>query len=107
MSRPPIRKRPSRVMRWEGLVEDVDGDQFCARLLPVHREGVELWADFPLDRLPSAKPGVLFNLYVHRRGRKFRTVLRQRDLGAWTAEELEAIRAEAQRLCAKIRQVTS
>jgi hypothetical protein len=84
-------------------VQEVTADRFGARLIKLDRHtpdryAPELWAEFDLVHLPDAEPGVLFNLYVHRRGKKVRTVLRRRDLGIWAQEEIEAIRTEARRL---------
>mgnify|MGYP003422731325 FL=1 len=97
------REHPRRTFRWEGLVEEVDEDSFWARLIPTDHKGPEIGAEFNLSRLPEAEPGVLFNLYMHRRGKKRRYVLRKRDLGVWTAEELASIKAKAHELAEKLR----
>lgn len=76
---------------------EVDGDSLWAQLVPVDHDGPHLQAQFDLPRLPQAVPGLLFNLYVHRRGRKVRVVLRPRPLGSWTVEELDAARTKARR----------
>ncbi len=88
MSRASRRRHPRRVHRWEGLVDNIAEGQLWCRLIPVDHDGPELWAAFEVERLSDVQAGDLFNLYVWRRGRKVRTVLRRRDLGAWTAEEL-------------------
>jgi hypothetical protein len=64
--RRPRRRRPQRVHRWEGVVDEVVRDSFWARLLPVDHGGPELVAEFDWSRLPDAEPGVLFNLCVRR-----------------------------------------
>lgn len=86
----PRQHRPRRVYRWEGYVVEVDGDSFWAQLVPVDHEGPGLQAQFDLARLPQAVPGLLFNLYVHRRGRRMRSVLRARRPSARMVEELES-----------------
>lgn len=91
MRRPTNRPKRLRVHRWEGVVDEVVGDRFSACLLAVDHKGPEVWAEFEMEHLPDAAPGVVFNLYVYRRGRKSRTVLRRRNLGVWTEADLAAL----------------
>lgn len=93
----PRQRRPRRVYRWEGYVIEVDGTSFWAQLVPADHDSPHLQAQFDLSRLPQAVPGLLFNLYIHRRGRKVRAVLRPRPLDSWTFEELDAARTKARR----------
>lgn len=88
MNRPSRRRHPRRVHRWEGLVDNIGSGMLWCRLIPVDHDGPEVWAAFEVKRLPDAQAGDVFNLYVWRRGRKVRTVLRRRDLGVWTEAEL-------------------
>lgn len=87
----PTKRRPRRIHRWAGRVDEVEGGSFWALLEPVGHKGPEIVAEFDLKHLPTAMPGVVFNLYTHRRGRKVRTVLRERVLPPFTAEELDRI----------------
>ncbi len=80
MGRPPRRRRKRRTYRWEGAVEEILGDSFWAQLIPADHTGPELMAEFLLKYLPHARPGVLFNLYTHRRGKRFRFVIRGRQV---------------------------
>jgi hypothetical protein len=93
--------RPRRVRRWQGRVEEVfppPFKSFWCSLVPVDHSGPELVAEMALSSLPAAEPGMVFTVYVHRRGRKVRTVVRERDLGVWTQEEIDGARARAKEL---------
>lgn len=91
----PRKRRPRRTWRWEGVVEEVDGQAFGALLVPVDHVGPDVWAEFDLWRLPGAIPGRVFTMYAHRRGLKRRVVIRERRLPPWTAEEIDDIRERA------------
>jgi hypothetical protein len=82
-----------------GLIE-IAADSFWCRLIPADHKGPELVAEMTLARLPAAEPGMLFNVYIHRKGRKQRTVVRERALGVWTREDVDRARASAERLAA-------
>ena len=92
------RRRKQRTFRWEGHVDSIDGDGFTAMLAPVDHGGPDVIAEFGNERLPGAYPGRLLSLYIHRRGRRCRHVLRWRVLRPWTEEELACIRARAHEL---------
>jgi hypothetical protein len=90
----PRKRRPSRVNRWQGFVLDAD-ETVWVRLARIGGKRIEVDAEFSAADLPNAVKGQLLNLYVHRRGRKARSVLRLRPLTPRTPEELERIRAAA------------
>lgn len=105
--RHPRKRRPRHVYRWEGVVKEVDGDQFAALLTPVDHDGPQLIADFDLTQLPWARPGVVFRFYTRRRGRNVRSFLRERVLPPWTEEELEQAREWGRQMAAEIQELVS
>jgi hypothetical protein len=71
------------------------GETVWVRLARVGGDRIEVDAEFVAADLPGAITGQWVNLYVHRRGRKVRSVLGLRPLKSWTPEELERIKATA------------
>lgn len=74
------RRRTTRIYRWEGEVTEVGDDWFLCRLIPVDCECPELIAEIDLEKMPFAFPGCIFNLYIHRKGKKQRTVFREKTV---------------------------
>jgi len=107
LMRRPRRRRPRRIWRWEGVVDEMDARSLWTFLVPVDHEGPEVVAEFERAHLPDAQPGTLFNLYIHRRGRKTRTVLRERRLPPWTAEELAEVRERAGLLARRLQDLVA
>lgn len=105
------RAKPSRVRRWEGTVKDFggaeDGDSLWCEFRPLDHHGPELFGEIPRRSLPNAERGTVFNVYRWRKGRKSRYVVRERDLGHWTAAELEAAQTSARALAALLASVGS
>lgn len=105
MSRASRRRHPRRVHCWKGVVDDICGGLLWCYLTPADHEGPELFVTFDHEHLPDARLGELFNLYVWRRGKKVRTVLRRRDLGVWTEEALAKIEALAKARSQPVREL--
>jgi hypothetical protein len=96
------------LQKWEGVVLEVLSDSFLARLVDLTRTGPDEEAEFPLDEVseedrPLIRPGAIFywNIGYHNSysGQRTRTsIIRFRRLPAWTREEIEAAKREAERL---------
>lgn len=84
-----------RIWRWEGWVEVVEDDYLGLRLTPVDHRGSEIYAEFDRSWLPNAIEGRYITLYLHRKGKKRRLVLREKRLPPWTQDQLDAIQAAA------------
>jgi len=79
-------------LRWLGRVEDVEGDAFTVELTPDGHEGPVLVAKYRRELLPDVVVGNVLD--VTRDG------VTRRDLGCWTAEEIDRAVAEGRRLAA-------
>lgn len=86
-----------RTSRWEGFVEDLDETTIWARLVPVDHEGAEIVAEFDRAMCPGLREREYLTLYVHRRSKKTRAVLRPKAFQPLTAEQLAQIEVEAAR----------
>lgn len=96
------------LQKWEGVVVEVLSDSFLTRLVDLTRTGPDEEAEFPLDEVseedrPLIRPGAIFywNIGYHNSysGQRTRTsIIRFRRLPAWTREEIEAAKREAERL---------
>jgi hypothetical protein len=96
------------LQKWEGVVLEVLSDSFLTRLVDLTRTGPDEEAEFPLDEVseedrPLIRPGAIFywNIGYHNSysGQRTRTsIIRFRRLPAWTREEIEAAKREAERL---------
>ena len=96
------------LQKWEGVVLEVLSDSFLTRLVDLTRTGPDEEAEFPLDEIseedrPLIRPGAIFywNIGYHNSysGQRTRTsIIRFRRLPAWTREEIEAAKQEAERL---------
>ncbi len=95
----PRKRRPQRAWHWHGYVEDVDATTLWIVLARANRPagdpGIEVQAEFPRRLLPDAEPGIYVTLYVHRRGRKHRTILRPVEMPPLTQEQRDDIRRYA------------
>lgn len=91
----PRKRRKPRVLRWEGYVQDLDKESVWIMFVPVHCEGLELMAEFPLWRLPQARAGMYITMYLHRKGNKRRFLLREKVFRERTPEELAEIKARS------------
>lgn len=102
------RRKAARIRRWEGVVTDLDLDDntLWTRLIPVDHKGPEVLAEFDRRLLPDARPGSLFWVYVWRRGRKRREVVRLRRLPPLTAEERAEVEATARELAAQLQAIS-
>lgn len=96
------------LQKWEGVVLEVLSDSFLVRLVDLTCTGPDEEAEFPWyevseeDR-PLVRPGAVFywNIGYHNSysGQRTRTsIIRFRRLPAWTGEEIEAAKKEAERL---------
>jgi hypothetical protein len=96
-------RRPRRTWRWEGHVEELSETSIWAHILPVDHEGPEVGAEFDRAMCRSLDAvGQYLTLYVHRRGKRVRAVLRPKVIAPLTAEQLEQIRANAARMAAEL-----
>lgn len=96
------------LQKWEGVVLEVREDSFLARLVDLTRPGPDEEAEFSLDEIskedrPLVRPGAIFywNIGYHESysGQRTRvSIIRFRRLPAWTQEEIEAARQEAERI---------
>jgi hypothetical protein len=96
------------LQKWEGVVLEVRSDSFLTRLVDLTLPGPDEEAEFSLDEVseedrPLIRPGAIFywNIGYHTSysGQRTRTsLIRFRRLPAWTREELEAAKREAERL---------
>ena len=96
------------LQKWEGVVVEVLSDSFLTRLVDLTRTGPDEEAGFPVDEVseedrPLIRPGAIFywNIGYHNSysGQRTRTsIIRFRRLPAWTREEIEAAKREAERL---------
>lgn len=96
------------LQKWEGVVLEVLSDSFLARLVDLTRTGLDEEAEFPVNEVseedrPLIRPGAIFywNIGYHNSysGQRTRTsIIRFRRLPAWTREEIEAAKREAERL---------
>lgn len=89
-------------MRWEGVVDALTHGEFWARVRRLGGDSLELEASFERSLLPHARVGMLFTLYVHRRGRRVRTVLRPKAVPPVTAEQIEQARRWVQETMAAL-----
>ncbi len=101
----PRARRPRRAHHWRGYVIDVDPDRstMWLHLEPVGHHGIDVEAEFDRALLPDAERGTYITLYVHRRGRKSRTVLRKMNLPPWTQAEIDEVRRRARERYAEFR----
>lgn len=93
------------LQKWEGVVLEVGPETFSARLADLTRSSPEEEAEFPVDEISNAdwallQPGGVFYWTIgysnDRFGqRKRESRIRFRRLPAWTAEEIEGARREA------------
>ncbi len=96
------------LQKWEGVVLEVLSASFLTRLFDLTRTGSDEEAEFSLDDVseedrPLIRPGAIFywNIGYHTSysGQRTRTsIIRFRRLPAWTREEIEAAKREAERL---------
>lgn len=91
----PRKRRPRRAYTWHGHVTEVYPDIVGTIIVAVGHEMHDLYAEFDRAQFDDdVQAGTIFRLYVHRRGKKTRTVLRT-VRRTWTAEEIAAIEARA------------
>lgn len=98
----PRARRPQRTFRWHGVVEEIEGDSLWAKLVPDDHSGPELSAEFARAALPDAQLGTFFTIHAYRKGKKRRTVIRERRLPVWTQDQLDAIQARAKEWAEKV-----
>lgn len=89
--RHPRKRRPVRSHRWEGYVSDLGPDAFTAILRADGHDFPDIAADFPRQVLPDAAEGLRITWYLHRRGRKVRSVLRAKRFRPLTGQEVAEI----------------
>lgn len=96
------------LQKWEGVVLEVMTGSFLVRLVDLTRTGPDEEAELPLDEIseedrPLVRPGAIFYWHIGYHtsysGQRTRTsIIRFRRLPAWTREEIDAARREAEHL---------
>lgn len=95
--------RPRRVWRWIGVVKELGPESVWISTVPVDHDGWNEYMEFSRDKVPHPELGAVYNIYMHTKGRKTRLIIRPKDLGAWTAEELERVRQTTQVQAAEVK----
>jgi hypothetical protein len=100
------------LQKWEGVVLDIQGETFSARLSDLTTSHVDEEADLPIAEVSAAdrdllQPGAFFYWTIgyldDRYGQRQRASrIRFRRLPAWTQEEVEAARMEADALAEQL-----
>jgi hypothetical protein len=103
----PRQRHKRRTHRWEGVVDEIEGDSLWAHIVPVDHKGPDLAIELAPARLPKAQLGTVFTIYIHVRGKKRRTVIRERRLRRWTQEEIDGIEARARELAFWLQEAAS
>jgi len=109
LKREPIRQnRFVPLQKWEGIVLQVLGDSFFARLVDLTNGGMDEEAEFPIEEVSDADrsfitPGAVFYWNVgyidNVSGQRTRaSVIRFRRLPVWRPEELERAKLKARHL---------
>lgn len=80
---------------WEGWVHEIGDKVYYTSLVCLNDKLPDLEAEFWKHVCPGLEVGDIFTVYIHKRGKKVRTVVRRRDLGVWTQEEIDDIMAKA------------
>lgn len=86
-----------RIWRWEGFVEEVCEDSIWVRLTPIDHKGHEISGEFDRSYLSNAIEGRYITLYLYKKGKKARLVMREKKLPPLTQEQLDQIKTQAKR----------
>ena len=103
MSKRRYSKRPRRVWRWIGIIKELGPESVWISTLPIDHDGWSEYMEFSRDRVPDPELGAVYTIYMHTKGNKTRLIIRPKQLGSWTTEELETIRSRAQTHAAELK----